>query len=202
MKKLIGILCIGCLVVFAACNGSSSSTDSVDSAENVNDSMLPDSNSMMNNDTSNTISSAPASEEDAKWAVEAANGGMTEVELGKLAQQKATSERVKSFGTMMVSDHGKAGDKLKQIAAAKSIALPDKLSDKSQKDLDDLNKKTGNDFDKAYIKMMIDDHKKDVDKFKKGSENLKDPDLKNFAAETLPVIQMHLDSINAIGGKK
>src|SRR5262245_38887501 len=128
MKKLIGILCIGCAGVFVACNSSSSYTDSVDSAQNVNDSMLPDSNS-------STISSAPASEQDAKWAVEAANGGMTEVELGKLAQQKATSERVKGFGAMMVSDHGKAGDKLKQMAAAKSIVLPDKLSDKSQKDL-------------------------------------------------------------------
>ena len=201
MKKIIGILCIGCAGVFAACN-SSSTTDSVDSAQNVNDSMLPDSNSMNNDTGTHTMSSAPVSEEDAKWAVEAANGGMTEVELGKLAQQKATSDRVKNFGAMMVSDHGKAGDKLKQIAAAKSIVLPDKLSDKSQKDLDGLNKKTGNDFDKAYIKMMIDDHKKDVDKFKKGSKDLKDADLKNFASETLPVIQMHLDSINAIGGKK
>ena len=68
--------------------------------------------------------------------------------------------------------------------------------------MEDLNKKSGKDFDKAYINLMIDDHKKDVDKFKKGSTDLKDPDLKNFAAETLPVVQMHLDSIQAIGGKK
>ena len=203
MKKLMSFLCIGCLCAFVACNSSSTSQDSVDSAKDVNDSMMTDSNSMMNSDTGmNTMSSTPVSQEDADWAVEAANGGMTEVELGKLAQQKATSERVKNFGAMMVSDHGKAGDQLKAIAARKNITLPANLSDKSQKDLDNLNKKSGRDFDKAYIDMMIDDHKKDVDKFDKASKNLKDPDLKNFATQTLPVIQMHLDSIKAIGGKK
>jgi putative membrane protein len=202
MKRLVGLLCIGCLCAFMACNSSTSTQDSVDSANDINDSVMPDSNSMMNTDTAAMTSSAPASEEDAKWAVEAANGGMTEVELGKLAQQKATTDRLKNFGAMMVSDHGKAGDKLKQIAAAKNITLPANLSDKSQDHLNDLNKKSGKDFDKAYIKMMVDDHKEDVNKFKKGSEDLKDPDLKNFAAQTLPIIQMHLDSIQAIDNKK
>lgn len=202
MKKLMNLLCIGSLCLFVACGTGTSNTDSVDSAEDINDSVLPDSNSMMSGDTIGAISSGPVSEEDAKWAVEAANGGMTEVELGKVAQEKATTERLKNFGAMMVADHGKAGDKLKQIAAAKNITLPASLSDKSQKDMEDLNKKSGKDFDKAYVNMMIDDHKKDVDEFKKGSADLKDSDLKNFAAETLTVIQMHLDSIQAIGGKK
>jgi putative membrane protein len=204
MKTLMGILCIGCMCTFAACNSSSTNTDSVDSANNANDSMMMDSNSMNSSDTSNTtaMTTTPVSEEDANWAVEAANGGMAEVEMGKLAQQKATDERLKNFGAMMVADHSKAGDQLKQLATAKNITLPASLSDKEQKHLDELNKKSGKDFDKEYIDMMIDDHKKDVDKFKKGSNDLKDPDLKNFAAQTLPVIQMHLDSIRAIGGKK
>ena len=201
MKKLMNLLCIGSLCLFVACGTGTSDTDSVDSAEDINDSVLTDSNSM-SGDTTSAISGGPVSEEDAEWAVEAANGGMTEVELGKVAQEKATTERLKNFGAMMVSEHGKAGDKLKQIAAAKNITLPASLSDNSKKDLEDLNKKSGKDFDKAYINLMIDDHKKDVDKFKKGSTDLKDPDLKNFAAETLPVVQMHLDSIQAIGGKK
>jgi putative membrane protein len=202
MKKVASFLCIGSLCAFVACNSSSSNQDSVDSAKNTNDSMMSDSNSMMNADTTSTMSSTPVSQEDADWAVEAANGGMTEVELGKIAQQKATSDRVKNFGAMMVADHGKAGDQLKQIAAQKNITLPASLSDKSQKDLDNLNKKTGKDFDKAYIDMMIDDHKKDLDKFKKGSTDLKDADLKNFATQGVPMIQMHLDTIKAIGGKK
>ena len=193
---------MGSLCLFMACGSGTSNTDSVDSAEDINDSVLADSNSMMDSDSGGTIAGGPVSEEDAEWAVEAANGGMTEVELGKLAQEKATDERVKNFGAMMVAEHGKAGDKLKQIAAAKNITLPAGPGDEAKKDMEDLNKKSGKDFDKAYINLMIDDHKKDVDKFKKGSTDLKDADLKNFAAETLPVVQMHLDSIQAIGGKK
>ena len=204
MKKLMSVLCVGCVLAFAACNSSSSSgTNSVDSAQNINDSVLPDSNSM-NSDTSSmsTMSSAPASEQDAKWAVDVANGGMTEIELSKLAQTKATSQRLKDFANMMVTDHTAASDKLKQIAATKNITLPDKLSDDSQKKLDNLNKKSGKDFDKAYMDDMLAGHKNAVDKFKKGSSDLKDTDLKNFAAQTLPTIQMHQDSIKAIAGKK
>ena len=195
MKKLIGILCIGCVGIFAACNSSSSGTDSMDSAQNINDSALPDSNS-------SAMSSAPAAEEDAKWAVEVGNAGMTEIELSKLAQTKATSQRVKDFANMMVTDHTAASDKLKALAAAKSITLPDKLSDDSLKKLDDLNKKSGKDFDKAYINDMLDGHKNAVDKFQKGSADLQDSDLKNFASQTLATIQMHQDSIKAIAGKK
>ncbi|MGN6354831.1 MAG: DUF4142 domain-containing protein [Parafilimonas sp.] len=195
MKKLIGIICVGCLGVFGACNNSSSNQDSVDSAQDMNDSMLPDSNS-------SAMNSAPASEEDAKWAVDVANSGMTEIELSKVAQTKASDPRLKDFADMMVTDHTAAADKLKQLATAKSITLPDKLSDASQKKLDDLNKKTGKDFDKAYTNDMLDGHKDAVDAFDKGSKNLQDADLRNFASTTLPTIQMHQDSIKAIAGKK
>lgn len=188
-------MCIGCLGVFGACNSGSSNQDSVDSAQDVNDSMLPDS-------SSSAMNSAPASEEDAKWAVDVANSGMTEIELSKVAQTKAGDPRLKDFADMMVTDHTAASDKLKQLAAAKSITLPDKLSDASQKKLDDLNKKTGKDFDKAYTNYMLDGHKDAVDAFDKGSNNLQDADLKNFASTTLPTIKMHQDSIKAIAGKK
>ena len=195
MKKLLSVLCIGCLGIFAACSSGSSNKDSVDSAQNINDSILPDSNS-------SAMSSAPASEEDAKWATEVANAGMTEIELSKLAQTKAVNPRLKSFADMMVTDHSAASDKLKQLAATKNITLPANLSDDSQKKLDDLNKKSGKDFDKAYINDMLDGHKAAVDKFQKGSTDLQDVDLKNFASTTLPTIQMHQDSIKAIAGKK
>lgn len=195
MKKLVGILCIGCVCAFAACNTNSTNQNSVDSATNVNDSMLPDSNS-------SAMATAPASEQDAKWAVDIANAGMTEIELSKVAQTKAVNPRLKSFADMMVTDHTAAADKLKTIAASKSITLPGNLSDDSQKALDELNKKSGKDFDKAYMNDMLDGHKKAVDAFQKGSTDLQDADLKNFAAQTLPTIQMHQDSIKAIAGKK
>ena len=195
MKKLMSILFIGCMAIFSACNSSTTTEDTVDSAKDVND-------SMMSNDTSNMNPAAPVTEDDANWAVEVANAGMTEVELSKLAQDKATSQRLKDFANMMVTDHTKAGDQLKQLAASKNITLPAGLSDKSQKKLDDLNKKTGADFDKAYRDDMLDDHKDAVDKFQKASNDLKDADLKSFATQTLPTLQMHLDSIKAIAGKK
>jgi putative membrane protein len=202
MKKLAGLLCIACVCVFIACNSGSSSQDSVDSAKNMNDSMMPDSNSMMHDTGMSAMSSAPVSKEDADWAVEIANAGMTEVELSKLAVNKATTQRLKDFANMMITDHTKAGDQLQQIAASKNIALPANLNEASQKKLDDLNKKTGKDFDKAYIDDMLGGHKKAVDKIQKGTTDLKDADLKNFATQVLPTVQMHQDSIKAIAGKK
>ena len=205
MKKLVNFLFIGCICAFAACNSSSSNENSTDSAKDINDSMMQDSNSMMKNDTSsmNNMSSAPVSQEDADWAVDVANAGMTEVELSKVAQTKATNPRLKSFADMMVTDHTKANDQLKQFAATKNITLPANLSDASQKKLDNLNKKdAGKDFDKAYMNDMLDGHKNAVDKLTKGSKDLKDADLKNFAAQTLSAVMMHQDSIQSISGKK
>ncbi len=204
MKKLFFILFIGGISSFVACNNGNSSQDSVDSAKNMNDSMTTDSNSMMKSDTSsmNSMSSTPVSKEDADWATDVANSNMTELELSKVAQDKATNDKLKNFASMMVTDHTKAGDALKQIAATKNITLPATLSDKSQKKLDDLNKKTGKDFDKAYSDDMLDGHKSAVNAFTKGSTDLKDADLKGFASQTLPTIQMHQDSIKAIAGKK
>jgi len=204
MKKLMSIVCIGCFCAFTACNSGSSNGDSLDSAKDANDSMMQDSNSMMNGDTSsmNNMSSAPVSQEDADWAATVANANMTEVELSKVANDKATNERLKSFASMMIADHTQAGDKLKQMAAAKNITLPANLDDKSQKKLDELNKKTGKDFDKAYADDMLDDHKDAIKLFQKGSTDLKDADLKGFATQTLPTLQVHQDSIKAISGKK
>lgn len=195
MKKLMSLLFVGCICIFSACNSGTTKEDTVDSAKDVND-------SMMSNDTSNMTPAAPVTEADANWAVDVANAGMTEVELSKVAKDKATSQRLKDFANMMVTDHTNAGDQLKQLAATKNITLPAALSDDSQKNLDKLNKKTGSDFDKTYTDMMLKDHKDAVDKFQKASNDLTDADLKNFATQTLPTLQMHLDSIKAIGGKK
>jgi len=191
----MSFLCIGSICVFVACNSSTTTEDSVDSATEINDNMMPDSNS-------SAMSTAPVSEEDAKWVVEVANSGMTEIELSKVAQTKATNQALKDFANMMVTDHTGASDKLKQIAATKNITLPSNLSDDSQKELDNLNKKSGKDFDKEYIDDMLEGHRKAVDKLEKGSANLQDAALKTFASETLPVVKAHQDAIKAIADKK
>jgi putative membrane protein len=124
-----------------------------------------------------------------------------EVELGKYAQQNAHNKRVKNFGAMMVRDHSKVNDELKSIAQKKNFDIPTTMDDKHLKMVNDLQQKRGSDFDKDYMKEMVNDHEKDVDKFKKFAENNNDkidPDLKSFASKTLPVLLMHEDSAKNI----
>ena len=136
--------------------------------------------------------------EDAKFATDAANGGLAEVALGKLAQTKATNPQVKSFADMMVTDHGKANDELAAIAKAKNITLPAAPDADHQKKLDDLAKLSGKDFDKAYVDAMVDGHKKTLDLMNMAAKDCKDSELKAFAVKTAPVVQTHLDAINKI----
>ena len=144
------------------------------------------------------VDATPLDEKSGKWATEAAGGGMMEVTLGQTAQQQAASQRVKDFGAMMVKDHTKANDELKSIANAKNFTLPATLPEKHQKHVDDLTKKQGKDFDKAYMRMMVNDHEEDIKKFEKAASDATDPAIKDFAARTLPVLRMHLDSARAI----
>ena len=142
---------------------------------------------------------------DRKFMEKAAEGGMAEVELGSLAQQKASNAQVKEFGAKMVQDHGKAGEDLKQLASSKGVTLPTAVDSHHKKDADKLAKLSGDKFDREYMEHMVKDHKKDVKEFQKASKDAKDPDLKAFAAKTLSVIEGHLQladrTENAVKGK-
>ncbi len=129
---------------------------------------------------------------DHTFATKAAQGGLAEVQLGNLAKDKASSPDVKSFGERMVTDHSKANDELKQIAAKKNITLPTTMDAKSQATYDRLSKLSGAEFDRAYMKDMVTDHRMDVNEFKKESEHGSDPDFKSFAGKTLPTLEEHL----------
>lgn len=94
---------------------------------------------------------------------------------------------------MIVDEHTAAGAKLSSLAASKNITVPTVLSTDSQDKINDLGKKKGKDFDKAYIDMMVSEHKDAVDAFQKENTNTTDADLKSFTAETIPVLQKHLD---------
>jgi putative membrane protein len=135
---------------------------------------------------------------DTKFMKEAAMGGMEEVELGKLAAQKASDPNVKSFGQKMVDDHSKANDQLQQLATQKGVTLPTGMSTSQKNDMAKLDKLSGATFDKAYVSMMVKDHKKDVAEFKKESTSAKDSDLKSWAGTTLPTLQEHLTMIEGI----
>lgn len=139
-----------------------------------------------------------AKADDKGFVQEAANGGLMEVELGRYAEQNALNPRVKNFGAMMVRDHSKANDELKSIAAAKNISIPAIMDDSHMNKVNDLKKKSGADFDKEYMKEMVDDHEKDVDKFKKEGEDGTDAEIKAFASKTLPILIVHQDSAKSI----
>ena len=138
---------------------------------------------------------------DSRFIMEAAEGGMAEVELGRLATEKASSDDVKKFGQRMVDDHTKANDQLKSIAAQKNITLPSGVGAKNKAEMDRLSKLSGAEFDKAYIAHMVADHRKDVAEFQREANSGKDADVKGFASQTLPTLQEHLKLAEDIHGK-
>ena len=159
-------------------------------------------NSMNSNTTSSTTAtnanSNTALVQDNFWT-KAAQGGMAEVELAKIALQKSQNADVKKFAQMMVTDHTKANDELKALAAKKSVVLPTDIgSHKST--MDDLSKLSGADFDKAYVKAMVEDHEEDVDLFDDNTDN-SDADIKAFTTKTLPTLKSHLETIKGIQSK-
>lgn len=139
--------------------------------------------------------------QDMKFAMMAAMGGIEEVEMGKLAAAKGASEEVRQFGQRMVDDHTKANQELMQIASSKGMTLPAALDPKHQADMQKMSALSGEAFDKEYVKMMVKDHKKDVGEFQKESTRGADPELKAFAASTLPTLQEHLRMIQRIDAK-
>src|SRR5215213_9032732 len=138
--------------------------------------------------------------QDRDFLMDAAMGGMMEVELGRIAAQQGTSDAVKQFGQRMVDDHSKANEELMSLASTKGMTLPTALDEKHQKEVTKLSSMSGAEFDRAYGKMMLSDHNKDVSEFEKQSNKGTDPDLKAFAAKTLPTLQEHLQMARALPG--
>jgi putative membrane protein len=136
--------------------------------------------------------------DDATFAVKAAAGGLAEVELGKLAQQKGSTQAVKDFGAMMVKDHSAANAELAELAKSKHIVLPEKLGDDATKLKAELSSKSGSDFDKAYADAMVKDHEQDTTEFVRGTKVAKYPEMAAFAKKTLPVLKMHLAAAQKI----
>ncbi|MET4083296.1 putative membrane protein [Pedobacter sp. UYP30] len=189
MKKLIYGAAIALSVfAFQACNSNKDSKETADSLNKTKDT------------TTNAMNTGgiAVDKADADFATKAAAGGMAEVQIAKLALEKSTNQSVKDFATMMVTDHGKANDELMAIAKAKNITLPTAMDANHQKKYDELNGKTGKDFDKDYVNTMVDGHKSTLTLLQDEAKDGNDAELKAFAAKTAPIVQMHLDKINAI----
>lgn len=195
------IFCLGfSLLAAVSCNNSN--PDSVKEAQKTNS---ENTDSLEKKKSVTDSSTAVPSKQDADFMVKAAAGGMFEVELGKLAQTNAAKKGVRDFGAMMVRDHGQGDTKIRSLATGKQIVLPMELSNDQKKEWGDLSKKHGMEFDRAYISLMVKDHKEDIDEFNKAAKDANDVDIRSFAQNTLPMLQQHLDSAQSLDklvGKK
>jgi putative membrane protein len=140
--------------------------------------------------------------DDKKFLKDATMGSMTEVALGKLATEKASSEPVKQFGQKMVDDHEKSTEELKKAAQKANVNVPDSLDSKHQSRVDKLSKLSGSDFDRAFIKDQLKDHQKDVKDFQDEAQSGTDPNVKTLAAKLLPTLQQHLDTVKDLNKEK
>ncbi len=172
-------------------NSSTSSNMSANNSANSGQSMNGSSDTSSSNASNSSNTSDKLSWSERHFVEKAAKGGMSEVALGQLASQQASNPDVKSYGETLVRDHQMANSQLMQIAQQKNVKM-DKDEDGKDHFYKSLSKKSGTDFDREFVDHEVKDHKKDVKEFEKMAQDAKDPDLKNFAAQTLPKLREHL----------
>lgn len=190
MRKL-GYLSVIAIMAFTFQSCNSGSKDSKETADSLN---------KVKDTTSNVAVTGGIAVEkgDAEFATKAAVGGIAEVEFGKIALTKTVDPQIKAFADMMVKDHGKANEELMNLATGKNITLPTVLDEEHQKKFDELSKLNGKDFDKEYVKIMVDGHKKTLDLMDKEAKDGKNADLAAFASKTSSIVKAHLDMIQKI----
>jgi len=143
-------------------------------------------------DASANTTSGNLNSHDAGFLNAISRGNVAEVKLAKLAEQNASSDRVKDYARTLIKDHQANEDQLKTLAKDKNLSLATDVDDKQQATYDRLSKLNGADFDKAYIKDMISDHENDIDLAKEFSKHGQDNDVKSFADQLTPKLQEHL----------
>jgi putative membrane protein len=148
-----------------------------------------------------TLGSAAFAQNDAatkKFLTQAIEGNYAEVQMGELAQKNAQSEDLKSFGQMLVTDHGQANQKAMELAKTMGVTPPNGPNAKQKADYEKMAKRTGTASDREFAQHMVTDHKKDIAEYRKQAK------VKNaagqYAKETLPILQRHLDT--ALGLEK
>jgi putative membrane protein len=156
------------------------------------------------NTTANGVGAVPAgatSPQDRVFLKEALEGGMAEVQLGQLALQKSNNADVKQFAQKMVDDHTKMGDQLKPLAQQIGVKIPDGPSKKDKALIAKLQVLTGDDFDKAYMKDMVKDHKGDLTDFHSEADQGSNLAVKGAASQYAPIINQHLQMAEQISQK-
>lgn len=190
MERIRIFTIIGLVAFLIGCNSRN--------AKNVPAKTEPDKNAMLVQNAKVVAEKDDNANPDSNFINEAINSGYVEVELGDYAQQKAGNKRVKLFGALMVRDHMRADDQLRNIINSKHLDIPASMNKEHQDMVKNLEQKSGDDFDKAYIDTMVDDHGKDIETFKKEAENGKDDQFKSYAAKIIPILVVHQDSAKKI----
>lgn len=147
-------------------------------------------------DSSSGVNSA-----DQKFIKQAASDGMAEVKIATLGTQKAERSDVKDLATMLVADHTKANAELTSLAASKKVELSAVIDPDAASKFKDLEKESGKDFDKAFLKHLEKAHKDCISNFEDAEKNAADADVKAFASRTLPTLRTHLDKVKELAGK-
>jgi putative membrane protein len=189
MKKIFALLPAFCFMILA-CNDTDDTTESTTNVSTTT-------NTATDADVT-TTSTVVTDEKSSEFLKKVTNSGMAEIQLAKLAQQKATIDAVKNFAAMLERDHSAVNQQVKNLANQRNVALPAVISDDKQKMYNDMDKMTGKAFDKDYISMMVKAHNDGISLFEDTRSNASDIDVKNFADKTLPALKMHLDSAKAI----
>ena len=200
MKKFI---LSGGLATFAIFNLSgcadSNTFDRNTAPSNANSAVISSNNVNISSNAPNADKTSMSG--DSTFMMKAAQGGMAEVELGRMAVEKAQNAEVKKFAQKMIEDHTNANTELKSLARNKSVTLPTETDAEHKALMEKMKALSGAEFDKAYVQAMVDDHRKTVDLFQNESTGGTDGDAKAFAAKTLPNLKMHLEMIQGIQSK-
>lgn len=164
-----------------------------------NKAATPDTAAQPNSGAASTSASNSNSDQD--FLTKAAKGNSAEVALGNLVASKTKDPSVKQFAQMMVKDHTAALNELQELAQTKNLNFSDDLPDDAKALQSKLSSDRGKQLDKDYMDGMVEDHQKDVQEFKDEAQTAKDPDVKQWASKTLPVLQTHLDKAQQIDAR-
>ncbi|EMR02408.1 DUF4142 domain-containing protein [Cesiribacter andamanensis] len=185
MKKNFFVLGVFCLSLFAACDS---------------DRRTAQGDGYQDTTATGTDTRAGMLEDDTReFMTDAASGGMMEVELGRIVQQKATNQDVKDFAAMMVKDHSAANERLMALAQSKNIQLPQQMKEDHQEEVNRFrDMKAGQDFDKEYVKLMVEDHEEDIKEFEEAQEDVQDAEIRQWVDNTLQSLRQHKQRIDQI----
>ena len=174
---LLQVIFVATILLIASCGNNQKQVDTRDVAEEQNEAKF-DNNKQ---------------EKDAQFLVNAAEINLKQIQLGRLAQQKGSTTQVKELGKMMEDSHTKSQRDLTALAKSKRITIPTSATNDTRDAYEDLNKKSGNDFDKAYADKMVSQHEDAIETFENATTDNYDADIKNWAIASLPELRTHLN---------